>query len=237
MLIFFVSFGVTAFIILVMAFFISGGVPESWFDRWQSEMVALTGCCFGAGCAMIGVMRHLHLGLRRTLQTQDTTAIGSWVEVLVPRADVWPGIHKILVCTARESVIACLSDMKEGDSSPLSLQQRGVLYRSLAGTDVELIRAVLQALPSIGDEQALPYVQALALGTGKLKGNEAIRMAAQGCLPLLQANLALKLSPQTLLRASSVSDTKSEELLHPAQDVGASEAQQLLRAHVSDGPV
>ena len=152
-------------------------------------------------------------------------------------ADVWPGIDKILACTARESVMACLPDMKEGDYSLLSPQQRGILYRSLAGTDVELIRAVLWALPTLGDEQALPYLQALALGQGMLEGNEEIRRAAQECLPLLQANLARKRSPQTLLRASSVSATKSEELLHPAQDVGESEAQQLLRAHVSDGPV
>lgn len=244
---FLVSIGIEILsFLIIMPLLAQSPLWKSTLSHWfLGAMGVLTVCWAGAAVCGLSAAGYMTDYLRKTLKNKERTAVGCWVEILEARKirflDIYPSQmwlgndYKAFTKAARDAVIACLPDVTDEDASLFSEEQRRVLYCILTGADAPLILAVLQALPYVGNEQAIPYVKSLASGrSAKLNGNDQIVAGAQQCLLLLEENLAKKRTPQTLLRAADGPKTKTAELLHPTQNVGVTETQQLLRPNVSD---
>ena len=126
-----------------------------------------------------------------------------------------------------------LPHLTSADARLLNQQQRTLLYSQLHTAHTKSTApfqiAILKALEQIGDESAIPTVQALALCSLTTPSARQVRDAALHCLEFLpqvaQKNSAsqqlLRASfsetPQQLLRASPGGGSEqTEHLLHPA---------------------
>jgi hypothetical protein len=135
----------------------------------------------------------------------------------------------------RATLIRLLPRFQASDIPPLAENRRRELVTMLRSTDTDMVVAILQAMEQIGGDEALPSVRALAEEQWSAKRNNAVRQAAQHCLPILQARLQQQNNPQTLLRSTSA---PNDTLLRAAEGTPAVEAdpQQMLRASQSDPP-
>jgi HEAT repeat protein len=145
-----------------------------------------------------------------------------------------------------------LPQLRANDRSPLSVEEREALLKTLEGEDYALIVAVLKALEQIGDERALPAVEKLLatetsehrnlFWTRLLYGDGAahqrrvgmaeVRKAAQECLPYLRVRAEEARQAKTLLRPTGISETVAgETLLRSAQGATSTEVEQLLRPY------
>jgi hypothetical protein len=124
-----------------------------------------------------------------------------------------------------------LPRLQASDADLLNTNQRACLYRSLTTVtnNSDYLIAALKALEQIGDGEALPFVERLAEGRQRTAGAERVQVAARDCLPYLRLRADKARASQTLLRASSASDTPPNLLLRPAQSRDDAEPEQLLR--------
>jgi hypothetical protein len=169
----------------------------------------------------------------------DVRAIGPLVEALqVPQ-----GISSQVA--ARNALTALLPRLKANDAPLLNDSHRRILRLFVstgggppAGESPLFARrdyapfavAILEAYQQVGDSGDLPVVERLAQGKGAGARDKRIQNAAAACLPYLQQRVEQERAPHTLLRAAGSTDTPAESLLRPAQSVGDSDPQQLLRA-------
>ncbi len=120
-------------------------------------------------------------------------------------------------------------------ASRLSTQERYTLYSFLASPydDVELTIAILDAIPTLLDPEALPQVRAL-MSEGKASQNmQRVSYAASKCYGELKAGLAEKQDNALLLRPSSNASELERNLLRAAKD-NPEDAQELLRPKGSE---
>jgi hypothetical protein len=124
-----------------------------------------------------------------------------------------------------------LPRLQASDAGLLNANQRACLYRSLTTVtnNPDYLIAALKALEQIGDGEALPAVERLAEGRQRTAGAERVQAAARECLPYLRLRADKARASQTLLRASSASDTPPKLLLRPAQSRDDAEPEHLLR--------
>lgn len=110
-------------------------------------------------------------------------AIGAIMEALE-----WPQAR--VRDAARLALTNLLAAATPEDAGLLSPEQRTCLYDRLRIADAqahpEFVTAVLQALPAIGDEGALPGVVRLATMRGYTRNLRAVREAARACLPRME---------------------------------------------------
>ena len=107
-----------------------------------------------------------------------------------------------------------LPRLRADDGHLLNDAQRNCLYHQLRVGDVELKLAILKTLEQIGDAKAIPYVDRLCHGNGRIDAR--VRRAAEECLPFLLIRAEHEIAPRILLRASSNADTAPETLLRTA---------------------
>ena len=158
---------------------------------------------------------------------EDIRAIAPLLDALGPRPDHDP--PQIRAVLAR-----LLNRVRASDANLLDRGQRGVLYRelgreTLTGEQIEFTVAILRALEQIGTGEALPYVAQLARRTYPRPAPLNVLSAAQRCLEFLQQRGGSQTIRQTYLRASDKNTTQPDTLLRPADDTGATPAEQLLR--------
>ena len=128
----------------------------------------------------------------------------------------------------RYAVLQLLPSLESADADLVSARSHRILNRCLQSSDPALALSVLEVLPRIGTHSALPHVEALANGKGKLGGELTVREAATSCLILLNERLA-NLDTKTLLRASQPEQSETE-LLRAADTETVTVPEQLLRA-------
>jgi len=128
----------------------------------------------------------------------------------------------------RYAVLQLLPSLESADADLVSARSHRILNRCLQSSDPELALSVLEVLPRIGTQSALPHVEALTNGKGKLGGDILVREAATSCLILLNERLA-NLDTKTLLRASQPEQSETE-LLRAADTETVTAPEQLLRA-------
>ena len=139
-----------------------------------------------------------------------------------------PFPYDLDTASLRRFLLGVLPNLRSADADLVSAQSHHILNKCLQMDDRELILVVLNALPHIGTQSALPLVEALSKGETKLGINAEVRRAAASCLVLLKERIA-NVDTMTLLRASQPY-TSGEELLRPADTETITPPAQLLRA-------
>jgi hypothetical protein len=193
--------------------------------------------CAGVGIGIIASFRW-NRTLRETIASEDIRAIGLLVEAMALRAmwskhplsrpRNWSGFD-LLCSQATDLLIRKLPELQAGDAHLLTSDERKNLYEALKTDDSPLIRAILLALPQIGDRQALPYVAKLASGQWKASQDKQVQEAAQACLLCLQERIEGQASSQTLVRPAGSPAAPSKVLLRPAAGASDTNQDQLLR--------
>jgi HEAT repeat protein len=210
-----------------------------WYDDWSF----LTYMLF---CAV--VLRWVYLVINRMVaspqqrqaaqrltQLQDKRVVGHLVDFCT-----WP--DALVRQAARKALVSMLPQLQAADASLLSSEQQGVLRGMLHRRHVEaepgLQIAILKAYEQMGDERALPAVNALATMRSNTKNRQRVRVAAEECLPFLQQRRQRQVSSQTLLRPTQLNtpEPPREVLLRAAHDPSASNPAELLRPNASDDP-
>ena len=128
-----------------------------------------------------------------------------------------------------------LPQLRASDAGLLAAHQRECLHRVLkmrnAGFESPLMLAILNGLEQVGDAAAIPHVERLAASPALTSKQRRVKEAAEQCLPFLRDRADATRGSSMLLRASTPREiVASELLLRPATSVGASEAEELLRA-------
>jgi hypothetical protein len=195
---------------------------------------ALTVCWFGAACAGLAFNSYLEDHIQRTFRSKDITSLGCWIDVLFSPVSkiAFPQEAKQNYEAARAGLLEQLPLLTEDTAHLLRVDERHALYKTLYGTDAELIPVVLRVLPVFHDARALPFIRHLAEGKGLTVTNTHLQAEAQSSLSRLQANLDLNSGARGLLRASQHPQSPEEELLLPAHANGDTEAGELLRADI-----
>lgn len=131
------------------------------------------------------------------------------------------------------ALLRLLPALKASDAPPLNAYQRECLNHQLLGGIAELILAILKAFEQVGDETSLPYVMQLARGGGiswaVWNQRNAIREAAQRCLPFLQARIEYARKTEALLRPADIHATVSISLLRPLANDPQADPELMLR--------
>lgn len=199
-------------------------------------LTAMTVFWVSSGYLALRCQSQLVAYVQQTLCSRDLHSLGCWIDLRFASGSNACNNGESDACRAdaRKGVLEYLPLLTAETASLLRADDRHTLYRTLYGRDAELIAAVLQAVPILGDTYALRGVQHLADGKGAARTHPELQAQARSVLPRLQASLALISSPQTLLRASQPPQTPPEDLLIPAHATNETDPQELLRA---DTPV
>lgn len=165
-------------------------------------------------------------------QTEDLNLVGPAISMYV-RPDALGRTRIVLGNTLRR----LLPQLRSTHANLLTADQKHDLLRLLLGTSSEneveksvalhVMLQALKALEQVGDESAIPAVQKLALSTINI--NRQLRQAAVECLEYLRINAGRNREMQTLLRASSASNTAPDTLLRPASSSEDTASEHLLR--------
>ena len=139
-----------------------------------------------------------------------------------------PFPYDLDTASLRRFLLGVLPNLRSADADLVSAQSHRIVDRCLQSSDPALALSVLEVLPRIGTQSALPHVEMLANGKGKLGGDILVREAATSCLILLNERLA-NLDTKTLLRASQP-EASAKELLRAADTETVTAPEQLLRA-------
>jgi hypothetical protein len=217
--------------LLYVLLHITSRSPLVWPVLFALSMSAGGG--LGGGWLALRYQSQLVEHVRQTLQNKQIRSLGCWIDLLFasgaqacnngewdqPRAEARAGLRE------------CLPLLTE-ETAPLLLRahDRRALYKALKGQNKELIAAVLQIVPLLGDACALPYVERLAAGKGMAGKHSELQAEAQSVLPRLQARLALSSDTAGLLRASQPPPEPQAELLLPATANNETAPGELLRA-------
>jgi hypothetical protein len=211
----------------LLIFLIHGLVTGHWGKGEWLNFFSFTGV-FGG---MAAASKPHKEAASKLAQTDDLRAVG-------PLVDSWDIEDKHVREVVEPALIRLLPQMKASDAGLLNAEQRDRLNRILKYKHIRrnrwtrhaaLVVAILRAYQQVGDSKALQAVQRLADGEGFGAREQGIREAAEACLPFLRLRAEQELAAGTLLRAAAASDTPSNVLLRPAQGVGSTPPQQLLR--------
>ncbi|MCW3055439.1 MAG: hypothetical protein JWN14_4609, partial [Chthonomonadales bacterium] len=169
--------------------------------------------------------------MRKQAQQRDPKAVGQLAEALS-----WP--DQDLQYEAASALTVLLPMLKANDASLLSAAQRECLHHELtlpnARTQSELMVAILQAFQQVGDNAAIPYVESLAVSKPRTPQEQKVVQEAQECLPYLRLCASNNSASHSLLRASSFTDTATDNLLRPSWDNPETRPEQLLRPSDQD---
>ena len=207
------------------------GVFPSRVDQILGAMIVLTIIWLSGACVGVVLQLSIEKHLRATFQTQDIFNLGCWIDTLFAQTSTkaYPQLAKYYA-DARAGLLEQLPQVTDESAYLLRPHERNALYKTLNGTDAELIHAVLRVVPVLGDARALPCVRHLAEGNGLAAANTDLQAEAQSALSLLQARIDNGSSAQGLLRASRHPQTPDEDLLIPARANTNAETRVLLRA-------
>lgn len=234
-----VSVGLPAFLAALLL-----SITGPWWAEWLSLLIA------HAALAPF-IVAHVRI-LSRSCRWEDANLAVS-LTFRDDLRDVGP-LMEALECTdniARPLIIKALARLlprlQADDAEQLDDEQRACLYSALqAASDptsyhynVELAVIMLRAVGQIGDRRALNLVRRLAQAEARRAPDERIRLAAEECLPLLEARTDPTRPRQTLLRPADASATAVPAiLLRPAAGASTTPPERLLRPHPSDsGPL
>lgn len=173
---------------------------------------------------VIGSIADTTLALRRnTVSSMAKTAapqmVGAFAACLDDR-------DKSVQREATEALKRLLPKVKASDKQHITAAEMNSLLKRLGGKDHRLTLAILKALEQIGDERALPKVEAIASEHSTYPVE--VMLAAQECLPYLRQLAEASRQAHTLLRASE-STTAPETLLRAASGTTTEKPDQLLR--------
>lgn len=191
---------------------------RSFFGHLMGIVSTLTGVMIVSN--RINVRRSILSALQ---QTNDIKQIGLFA-LCINENDA--GVRSI----AKNALTRLLPKTQASDSQHLTSDEMQALIDAIRRQKdyPTFMLALLKGLEQIGDERALPNVEALTRDPYIFP---AVRQAAWDCLPYLQIRAEQAEQAQTLLRASSGSEISPGTLLRPAQGVSTSsnDAQELLR--------
>lgn len=207
----------------------------------ETSHPSLTGLYFAyvfimCGIAYVAEKKHPRNRLKKTANAlamfEDVRTVGPLAESLELRGNYTSKF-------ASRALIHLLPRLQPTDAELLNAEQRACLCRILetigGPTDIGLSLAILKAFQAVGGAEVLPTVKSLARKLAWTNAGKKLREAAQECLPAVEARAQEQTAHQTLLRASSPSQTSADVLLRPA-DTSASETEprELLRASHRD---
>ena len=129
-----------------------------------------------------------------------------------------------------DMTIELLPKTNETHFHRLSARQKSILYKTLQSQDSWLVLSILDVLKNTHDSNSIPYIRKLAKGEWKAATDAEVRKQAQDCLKAIKTPIRAQNTPETLLRASSISTVVSEELVRPAFGNQEADVQSLLRA-------
>lgn len=127
-----------------------------------------------------------------------------------------------------EAVIHLIDRLDPSGYVDITILERSILLEALGSNSSELVLALLRLLERIGDNRELPTVKALKNGKYGAATNTAVREVAARCGAVIEARLAEKAQPGTLLRASQPTG-QDDTLVRPVTNVPDEQAV-LLRA-------
>lgn len=157
---------------------------------------------------------------RRVAALDDLRAVGPLCEAL-DRQDA--ATKKI----ALGELPRLLLRLRASDRALLNAEQHKALCKAMAEGETEFRMAALHAIEQIGDETALPLVEALAKKKpSKKKNDESAIFRAREVLAALKERIEKEKDASTLLRPAMGQDA---ELLRPAGHGGGESAEELLR--------
>lgn len=123
---------------------------------------------------------------------------------------------KRIASLAAMILTAILPHITPQESEVIDEEQRMVLYTHLemrhSRKNAPLIIATLKSLEKIGDADAVPYVEQLALSNARSQSEEWIRESALICLPLLRRKIAER--EAAILEAKQAATTAAPNLQH-----------------------
>ncbi len=126
------------------------------------------------------------------------------------------------LCASISNSLECIT--KE-DEVVLSGIQLDCLIKALNPRNTELSLAILQKMPFIGNRKVLEVVRMRAVRSW----NKSVVIAAQQCLPGLEARVLRIEATDSLLRASSPAEISVSTLLRPALSTSEAASDDLLR--------
>ena len=228
--------------LMVLVFIAHGLMRGKWDWDMLTSMTGMTGVIGMAAASS----KTLKSAASELSTIEDLRAIGPLVESLEIE-------EKSVRLQVEKALIRLLPRLQASDAGLLNAEQRAYLNKALYGKNNELIIAILRAYEQVGDETALPVVEALARKTSDnayseqtagpreaslnaLLGPKAstsyttnIAEAAQACLPALRLRVEQQRASQTLLRGSSAMEVAPDTLLRAAQATADAQPEQLLR--------
>jgi HEAT repeat protein len=178
---------------------------------------------------LVVAMSNLSRGIRKT-------SLAAFSKAERPE---WAGLCALCLTVADAEIrkmaegvlIRMLPHLKENDKTQFGPLEMETLIKSLSRKKPELTRSILKALEQIGDERALPHVEALAAELAFRKDNKSQELyeAAEACLPFLRQRAEQSRQANTLLRASLPSAAGEEVLLRPVQNTEMTPPEEMLR--------
>jgi len=157
------------------------------------------------------------------------------VRAIGPLAQALRSWEPVVRGTAATQLHKLLPRLQPSDAGLLDRYQLECLYRVLnplnAKLEPELVIAILDTLPIIGDARALAPVESLASMQPSNDSEQRVWEAAFRCIEPLKQKIASGHAPETLLRPAGSPGTDS--LLRPA-GASATEENLLLRASQRD---
>ncbi len=139
-----------------------------------------------------------------------------------------PGVREAAAAALHEA-LPTLTDAHYGMFGAQSVENLG---KVLSHPNSLLVSQTLDALRKVGTSHALPYVEQVAAQGRTVR----LRDKADEVLGVLRVRQQQEAEAQTLLRAGIAPPIPAQHLLRPAQGVGNTEPQQLLRASDSEYP-
>lgn len=152
-------------------------------------------------------------------KSASTQMVGAFAACLEDR-------DKAVKREATEALKRLLPKVQASDKRYVSFTEMNILLKRLGGQDQRLTLAILKALEQIGDERALPKVEAIASKQNAYPVE--VITAARECLPSLRQLAEASRQANTLLRASEPSPAP-ETLLRAASGTTVEQSDQLLR--------
>ncbi len=174
---------------------------------------------------------------RQVAKLQEEARYGSKSQVgALTDALLWPDESARRI--ARGGLIRLLPHLTAADTRLLNQQQRTLLYSQLHTAHTKSTAsfqiAILKALEQIGDENAIPTVQALALCSPTSPSARQVRDAALHCLEFLPQVAQKNSASQQLLRASFSETTSPQQLLRASLGSGSEQTEHLLHPSSPD---
>jgi hypothetical protein len=211
-----------------------GKMPDAWRVVLEIARVApVVGLAYG----LLRTSHTTNRMLNRLLQTNDVRVVGPLLAALF-------NLNGVSEAAIANALCRLLPQMQASDAAMLTAEHRRWLHRCLSTnatskfklpdltllTMADLQIAVLKAMEQVGDEAALPHVEALAEMETKDPERSAVRDAARACLPFLYIHIEQAKIGQELLRAAG--DPVTDHLLVAASGLQQEPKEQLLRADI-----